>query len=168
MKACSKCRATKDESEFYADSRAGRGLKSECKQCHKAAVTARQKLPHIRAIANARQMERRRIAGVQPKRAFGSESERLAARHATGHKSRLRTQYGLSVDEHAAMLQRQGGKCAICNGPPTSRRPLAIDHDHATGKVRGLLCDRCNHGLGHFRDSADVMVAAIAYLHKQQ
>lgn len=166
MKICSKCRDPKDESEFYADSRAGRGLKSECKTCHNTAVVARQKLPHIRALANARQMERRRSAGVQPKRVFRDAADRLDARHRTGHKSRLQTQYGLSLDEYASMLQRQDGKCAICFGPPISPRPLAVDHDHATGKVRGLLCDRCNHGLGHFCDSPIRLSSAIAYLQK--
>lgn len=166
MKSCSKCGEDKDESAFYADQRAGHGLKSECKSCHTAACVARQKLPHVRALANARQMERRRASGVQPKRVFESEEERLASRRSTGRKSRLSTQYGLSLDEHAAMLQRQGGKCAICNEPPIAPRPLAVDHCHTTGRVRGLLCDRCNHGIGHLGDSPARLQAAIAYLVK--
>lgn len=78
------------------------------------------------------------------------------------------TRYGISVDEHQQMLAKQEGLCAICRKPPamtarTSQR-LHIDHDHETGKVRGLLCDRCNVGLGHFRDSSKLLAAAITYL----
>jgi Recombination endonuclease VII len=70
--------------------------------------------------------------------------------------------YGLSAKDLQAMLGRQGGVCAICKQKP--RGTLCIDHCHATNKVRGLLCDRCNIGLGCFRDSASRLQAAIEYI----
>lgn len=60
-------------------------------------------------------------------------------------------------------FKAQGGRCAICRERPNSRA-LALDHDHKTGEFRGLLCHGCNTGLGSFRDKADLVAAAGAYL----
>lgn len=75
------------------------------------------------------------------------------------HLRHLRT-YGITPDDYAEMLARQGGVCAICRQPETrasrrSRRPgrLSVDHDHQTGRVRGLLCHKCNMLIGNFGDS---------------
>lgn len=57
-----------------------------------------------------------------------------------------RAQLGVSIEEYDRMLAAQGGGCAICHNPPKNRR-LHVDHDHKTGKVRGLLCFRCNRAL---------------------
>jgi hypothetical protein len=83
----------------------------------------------------------------------------------------LKRAYGLTLDEFNTKLQEQGGLCAICR-VPTDRR-LHVDHDHtccttkarSCGRcVRGLLCDRCNNGLGSFGDSPETLQAAIDYL----
>ena len=66
--------------------------------------------------------------------------------------------------EYEALLEAQGGVCRICQGPDTSGRSLAVDHDHASGRVRGLLCGRCNLGLGTFKDDPALLAAAIEYL----
>ena len=58
-------------------------------------------------------------------------------------------QLGVTDEDYARMLDAQGGGCAICGNPPRSRR-LHVDHDHRTGKVRGLLCFRCNRGLPNY------------------
>lgn len=80
--------------------------------------------------------------------------------------------YGISVDEYCRLLDEQNGACAICGHVAASTFELAVDHDHSCcpghkscGKcVRGLLCDRCNRGLGYFGDDAVVMRAAARYL----
>lgn len=72
--------------------------------------------------------------------------------------------YGLTHDEYLTLLEAQGGVCAICGG--TTLHALSVDHDHGTGQVRGLLCDRCNPMLGYARDDIAVLQAAIAYLEK--
>lgn len=59
---------------------------------------------------------------------------------------RLRQMFGLDWDEYDLLLMTQDGRCAICNGKPR-KYALAVDHDHKTGEIRGLLCSRCNHGL---------------------
>ncbi len=73
--------------------------------------------------------------------------------------------YGLEPGQFDAMLAAQGGGCAICHEPASSDgRGLHVDHDHETGRVRGLLCNSCNHGLGKFRDDPALLRAAIKYL----
>lgn len=80
--------------------------------------------------------------------------------------------YGLSQVEFEQMVKDQDGRCAICGDVPdpeaelARQRVLHIDHDHRTGKVRQLLCWRCNCGLGNFGDDVDRMTAALAYLVK--
>jgi recombination endonuclease VII len=71
--------------------------------------------------------------------------------------------YGISGDDYYTLLKRQGGACAICKKKP-GRRRLAVDHCHSTHWVRGLLCSKCNTGLGQFDDDVPRMLAAIAYL----
>jgi hypothetical protein len=71
-------------------------------------------------------------------------------------------EYGITHAEYVAILERQGGVCAICAG--TTQRALSLDHDHATGQTRGLLCDRCNPMLGYARDDIAILEAAITYL----
>lgn len=75
---------------------------------------------------------------------------------------RCARRHGITPEEYEMMFEGQEGRCAIC-GKPQARR-LNIDHDHATGKIRGLLCSRCNLGLGYFKDNIDNLNAAVAYL----
>jgi Recombination endonuclease VII len=87
-----------------------------------------------------------------------------SAKHTTISK-----RYGLGVREYEALLKAQGGKCAICRQPERATyhgrvRRLAIDHDHHTDRIRGLLCSNCNAALGHFRDNPSSLRAAIKYL----
>jgi hypothetical protein len=82
------------------------------------------------------------------------------------------SQYGFTPEEYDEMFAAQEGKCAICKRVPSGngvdRHNLVVDHDHDTGKVRSLLCDFCNRGLGIFRDSPDDLIAAAAYLLQHQ
>ena len=77
---------------------------------------------------------------------------------------RLRYIYGISLDEYDAMLDRQGGVCAICKKKPDEGKALVVDHCHVTGRVRGLLCGKCNSVLAFGNDDPDILCAAIAYL----
>ena len=76
----------------------------------------------------------------------------------------IRRQFGLSRDDYQRILESQNRVCAICKEPPTTTMRLAVDHDHQTGKVRGLLCRECNRGLGIFKDLPERLRAAAAYL----
>jgi hypothetical protein len=76
-------------------------------------------------------------------------------------------------EQQQAMLAAQGQVCAICHKPEVverngKRKALAVDHDHATGKVRGMICSACNQGLGRFQDNVDLLRNAVAYLEAHQ
>jgi hypothetical protein len=77
----------------------------------------------------------------------------------------LRRNYGLTLDQYDAMVDAQGGACALCRRPFTETRGC-VDHDHATGRVRGVLCIPCNVGLGHMDRMAAFPVAE--YLARQE
>jgi hypothetical protein len=77
--------------------------------------------------------------------------------------SRIR-QYGIDVPDYERMLEEQGGGCYICGEKPAKERALDIDHDHKTGKVRGLLCSRHNRALGFFNDDIRLIVKVLEYL----
>lgn len=70
---------------------------------------------------------------------------------------------GLTVEGYDRILKAQGGKCALCGRPPKRIR-LSVDHDHKTGKIRGLLCFRCNYGIGWFQDDAKRLQGVAEYL----
>lgn len=93
------------------------------------------------------------------------QSKNRGHRTAYMHEWWIKKLYGLSIDGYREILAAQGGACAICGGPPGTKR-FAVDHDHRTGKVRGLLCSMCNTALERI-DSVDGWVArATAYLNK--
>lgn len=77
--------------------------------------------------------------------------------------------YGLTSEQYGELLSAQQGTCAICGGTESKGRPgerLHVDHDHATGAVRGLLCSECNRGIGHFGERDDVLIKAAMYLRR--
>jgi hypothetical protein len=83
--------------------------------------------------------------------------------------SHLKNKYGIGVEEYDDRLAAQKGVCAICGQPEVltylgKQKKLAVDHDHSTGKIRGLLCSRCNSGLGCFNDDVEMLTKAIEYL----
>jgi hypothetical protein len=81
---------------------------------------------------------------------------------------RLTRQYGLDLAKYSDLLLRQSGLCSICKEPPPEGKALNVDHDHETGEVRSLLCGSCNRGLGLFKDSPEVLLAAHEYLKKHK
>jgi hypothetical protein len=92
-----------------------------------------------------------------------SERERTRRRRRSAHNQHLKVTYGITISEYELILSAQGGKCAICRGG-TSKRHFAVDHDHKTGEVRGLLCGRCNGGLAKFMDRRQNLWRAHRYL----
>ena len=110
---------------------------------------------------------------LEKKRAYARRQQKKY-REANQQKVRdrkLKDAYGIGLEEYTCLLKKQKGKCAICRmaehvlfrGQPYR---LSVDHCHKTGKVRGLLCRSCNHGLGHFRDRPSLLVRAVEYLRR--
>lgn len=79
----------------------------------------------------------------------------------------LRLNWGLSWEGYSKILASQKGRCAICSSSdPKGRGRFHVDHNHMTGKIRGLLCTSCNLILGHSNDNPSVLFSAVEYLHK--
>ena len=90
----------------------------------------------------------------------------------TNKRYQLKRYYGITFEEYEGIYQDQNGDCAICGksvtllGTRNVKDGAHVDHDHATGSIRGLLCHNCNAGIGYLRDSTDLMSRAIDYLDK--
>lgn len=88
-----------------------------------------------------------------------------------GRRCLLKVQYKMRLEDYDKLLKIQNHVCRICGNPETTldkrynkTRDLSVDHCHKTGKIRGLLCDKCNRGLGYFKDSIEFLESAIQYL----
>jgi hypothetical protein len=157
VKRCKHCAIEKSSDDFYADRQARDGLRPECKDCTKA----RRK----RWYAENREREIARVLAWQRENPEMVAARMEAFREAgkkkvSDRKSHLKRKYGLTLEEFHAMLAAQGGGCAICGRPGVDQ----VDHDHRSGRVRGILCFRCNVALGQLDDDPDRLLAAIAYL----
>jgi|SRR6266702_756529 len=90
-------------------------------------------------------------------------------RHGRKRWSHLKRSYDLTKEKFEALYRQQNGLCAICGKPEDETykglsRSLSVDHDHITGKIRGLLCSGCNQGLGKFSDNPETLRSAALYL----
>jgi hypothetical protein len=159
LKTCGKCGQSKPLGEFAAGRRFADGLQPWCRSCFRAYAHARRQDPDIAA------KERTYHADYyQRKQATGEYG--LSQR-----KSRLKRQYGISLNEYVSMLVAQGQKCAICGSPSPNREgadSFDVDHDHKTGKVRGLLCKDCNLTIGTAHDSPEALRKAADYLERYE
>lgn len=104
--------------------------------------------------------------------AYKSKKDKIAWQRKNRKKSdpekqreyRLKTKFGMTIAQYDELLELQGHFCAICLRPQTTNRKLAVDHDHETGAIRGLLCHKCNLTLGQMDDSILLLERAINYL----
>lgn len=142
LKRCKTCAQDKIISEFGRKGSGGRAAR--CKTC-----------------LNAR--GRQKWAARSPLHAERHEQAQL--------RSHLKLRYGITPEVYEALHLAQGGLCRICRQPETEKHPrhagprrLSVDHDHATGTLRGLLCRACNRALGGFKDSPELLLAAAVYL----
>ena len=94
-------------------------------------------------------------------------SKRWAEENADHVKDkRLQRKFGITLEQYKVMLEAQGSACAICKGESSGKGGFHVDHDHSSGKVRGLLCYRCNIVLGMMAESPDRLRAAAEYLER--
>src|SRR5262245_48175096 len=129
------------------------------KELAKAEYEKHKARRRARALANPEKVAARRKAYRE---SLGPEVRKARARAAY-----LKYTFGMSVADYEALLQAQGGRCAICGTTdPSPKSCLVVDHDHTTGKIRQLLCHACNCGIGHFREDPALLEAALAYLRR--
>lgn len=137
MKYCPRCTKYQRGDAFHKDSSKKDGLNMWCIECHKKARKARESTPE------------------------GRQTKAMKQRIYT-----LARNYGITVEEYEQKFAEQNGLCAICDQPQPERL-LAVDHDHITGQVRGLLCSKCNLMIGNageYGDNTWVLQQGITYL----
>ncbi len=140
-KVCFRCKEEKDISSFSKSKSNKSGYKSYCKVCHSEYTNIYRKNKRLK----------------NPDAYFKHEKER-----------KLIFKFKINLEEYESQIKAQGNRCKICNviGEDTHKGMLCLDHDHTSGKIRGFLCDRCNMGLGHFKDDISLLEKAIEYLQK--
>ena len=144
MKVCKKCSVKKSDDEFYKEKRVKDGLSARCKECCKS---------DARAVFEANPEPYRERA-----RAVPAEAQRWA---------KILRKYGLTKEAYYAILDKQGGHCALCPATESGHNMtdlLLVDHCHETDTVRGLLCQDCNLLLGCVKDKRKRLIAAMFYL----
>lgn len=135
MKRCPLCKEVKPLEDFPKDPSRKSGVHSYCRICRAADSRRRNRLRRQEGILNRENLKR---------------------------KARS---LGMTIEEAESIYEQVGEACMICGGPPTgNHRRLAMDHDHKTGKFRGLLCGWCNNGLGMFQDNPETLRQAARYL----
>lgn len=160
-KVCTKCSVDKPLDEFRINRKGSSVRRGDCIQCHAAATKAWREAPHARALILAsKKTYYRKNAGKR----CAEEKKRRQENPLRLRAYELKRNYGITLAEYAALLEKQGGVCATCRSVCSVRAKLCVDHDHVTGKVRGLLCVKCNTGLGVFGDSVSIIESALAYL----
>lgn len=142
-KRCARCEQDRPRDSFNRNRTRKDGLQTYCKPC----------------AAGYKKTD----AYLAGRRAY----KRSSAGKAAQRRADLKHRYGITEAEYGRLLAEQNGGCAICSTTEcASGRRLAVDHCHATGRVRGLLCRDCNTVLGKFRDDAERFERAAAYLRK--
>jgi Recombination endonuclease VII len=159
VKRCKKCGDIKPVSEFYRATGTRDGLRGHCKACEDARHKAWYQKNQKRAIANVKRWQQ---ANAERHNAY---QRQYRADHPQQFRDgHLRRVFSLAGAQYQGLLDDQGGGCALCGRAPRAGRPLHVDHNHETGAVRGLLCFRCNVGIGHFGEDTLRIADAIAYL----
>lgn len=104
--------------------------------------------------------------GARCKACLSSKAKKDYKENPEKYRERLyKKKYGITIADYNAILEEQDGKCAICGtSDPRGQGVFHIDHNHVTGKVRGLLCCDCNTGIGSLKDSPEVLLSALNYL----
>ena len=162
-KRCKVCGEVKALDDFYLHDGCRDGRRPECKACNLAAKARR----HAENPAPARQRARDWHAVPENRERTKANHERYkqdGRKKQSDRRSYLKRTYGITLEEYDEMLAEQGGRCAICRREPRPDISLHVDHAHATGALRGLLCFPCNVTVGLIREDRDRLRAVASYL----
>lgn len=161
-KICRKCSLELPPSDFFLKQDAKDGRHPYCKSCCRQGNAAYWQENKERLAEHNRQYGAdNREAICKNKKEYYQANKRAARDWA------LKKRFGITLDEYEALLDKQGGCCAICGGGPGAKgKSYAVDHDHPTGKIRGILCSKCNRGLGYAGESLQIFGRIVEYLVK--
>lgn len=150
---------SEERARRLSQSRTGEANREYMRDYYAANPEKFRRTPEQRAEYNRRRRER--YANDSEFRDRIRQQARITPEQRHARKCR---EYGITVADYERLLTEQGGGCAICDIAIDNERRLAIDHDHITGEVRGLLCRACNQGLGQFGDDPERLERAGMYL----
>ena len=184
MKRCSKCWTSKPLSEFWRNTRSWDGRDGWCKTC-KNTATKKWRESHAKKQARSKKKWRRenRVLVLAEKTRYRQRHPEQARqqvrnahkRHGKKYRSRryfalIEERHGLTKKQIQAQSKKQKHRCIICHKKQKcgKRRRLYVDHDHKTGKFRGLACFSCNSMLGFAKDNIKTLQSAIRYLRSQK
>ena len=157
MKPCKICGQVKPLADFYRASGARDGYRSDCKSCNLAARRAKYIEDPRKHIERAQRWQR---ANPDRYRAKLQNYAVSGKKKISDRKSHLKRKYGLTLEAFDELLASQGGGCAICGKADVDN----FDHDHESGRVRGILCWNCNVAIGQLEDDPDRAMALVTYL----
>lgn len=171
MKICFKCKKQKELCEFGKDLRKKDNLCIYCKPCQ---TEIRKK--HFDETVDKKAQNRQlkwSLMSEEDKQKHRDSGREWARNNYQRRKSywrikRLKKEYNLTIEEFDNMLENQEYKCSICKCLLETEWTTNIDHCHVSGKVRSLLCNKCNSGLGSFKDNIEFLEEAIKYLRKHK
>lgn len=157
---CSRCGEMKPLDEYQPSvAKKGCGACRSCKYADKRAYEKR----NAKKVAKARNSHRKR--NHERHRAVMREHYRNHPEKYRGYN--LGGRYGITVADYTAMLAAQGGCCACCGAAANpSGKSLFVDHDHNTGVIRGIICNKCNRGIASLGDTIEGVRSALAYLER--
>ena len=175
MKRCSKCKKEKDRAEFHKQFKAVDGLHIWCKSCESAEKSRyyRENKEKIKARVAKWESENKDKVKQAARRWRKDNADKHAKSNLEWYHSnfdrvkdrRLQKAFGMTLQRYNEMLEEQDHKCAICGRSQRAlSKAFAVDHDHDTGRVRGLLCDMCNRAIGLLGDDIERLNNAINYL----
>ena len=154
MKRCPKCKSIKETSEFYVRPAMKDGFSCWCKKCN---------------IESSKRWESTPAGKVATKAKYKRWKQNNPDSVKACNRKHNLLRYGITPDDYQNIFSTQGACCAICktDKPANGQGNFHVDHDHQTGRVRGILCSECNIGLGKFNDDPRLLTAAAAYLQLQ-
>lgn len=161
MKICKKCNINKELSQFSTHHTNLDGLAGSCKECSR--LYGKKWYGQNKEKSNATSKKWRLKNPKRIKELLSRWQKNNPHRKRT---YRLKTLYGITIEDYSSMLNDQDYKCKICSKLHNDSSVLHVDHDHISGAVRGLLCSRCNTMLGNAKDDPIILANAIAYLKK--
>jgi hypothetical protein len=149
-KICNVCQYELPVEDFYTNKRFKDGLRKECKPCGLKLNREYYQRAEVKEKHNEYQRKRYRDNPDLKKR------------------QHLKYKYGITLEEYKQKIQEQGYKCYICKAdkPGGNGTYFYVDHNHATGQVRDLLCHNCNYVIGYAKENKDILLSVIEYLSK--